>query len=99
MSIIREFKGNSLLGGIFNDKDAIEEVLPPEEPESDLTNKEESNEYETNNQVEGIDEADIVKVNGEYIYYVSTKVPDNSNFIGGNSSNKGKNSLYIFFAL
>lgn len=96
--IENSFKGNSFLGGIFNDKNSIEEVLPPDQPENDLTNKEESNEYETNNQVEGIDEADIVKVNGEYIYYVSTKVPDNSNFIGGNSSNKGKNSLYIFKA-
>lgn len=96
--IKNSFKGNSFLGGIFNDKDAIEEVLPPSQPENDLTNKDESNEYETNNQVEGIDEADIVKVNGEYIYYVSTKVQDNSEFIGGNGSSKGKNSLYIFKA-
>lgn len=62
---------NGIFNGILNKFDSIvngddiEESIPEADSPTDET-------YETNNQVNGVDEADIVKVNGDYIYYIST---------------------------
>jgi len=60
---------NGFLDGIFDSTNGtdIEEALP--EKNESTSDKE----YETNNQVEGVDEADRIKVNGDYIYYVTIK--------------------------
>ena len=46
--------------------------------------------YQTNIQVEGVDEGDIVKVNGNYIYYVTNAGVDNST-----NQKVGENALHI----
>lgn len=45
------------------------ETIKSEEAVSDKTSN--TNHYQTNTQVENVDEADIVKTDGEYIYYVT----------------------------
>ena len=53
--------------------------------------------FTTNIQVENVDEADIVKVNGDYIYYV-TKAYNNYSYTLNTSTQYSKNALYILKA-
>lgn len=55
----------------FND--AITENLSINQSTADETKSEEATRSETNTQVENVDEADVVKVDDRYIYYVANK--------------------------
>eukprot|EP00571_Detonula_confervacea_P009424 CAMPEP_0172328374 /NCGR_PEP_ID=MMETSP1058-20130122/60317_1 /TAXON_ID=83371 /ORGANISM="Detonula confervacea, Strain CCMP 353" /LENGTH=1083 /DNA_ID=CAMNT_0013045487 /DNA_START=93 /DNA_END=3345 /DNA_ORIENTATION=+ len=44
------------------------EAAPPESSDSQEAGKVKEDSYETNNQVDGVDEADIVKSDGDYVY-------------------------------
>lgn len=61
--------------GLLNDEISIAETEAADVSTSTtgekFSTKEELNYYKTNTQVENVDEADIVKTDGEYIYYVS----------------------------
>lgn len=51
---------------------ATQELSATENVAGDSGGQKSSDEYsETNTQVQGVDEADIVKTNGDYIYYLS----------------------------
>lgn len=68
----------------------------PEEDSSDDENIGESggDGYQTNNQIANVDEPDIVKVNGDYIYYITSGYRTYS----GGIKKFGKNCLYILKA-
>lgn len=57
----------------FSEADSITEDLAINESTADETKTTVSTSSETNTQVENVDEADIVKVDDRYIYYVSDK--------------------------
>lgn len=64
-------KSNSIMK---SEASALEDIATNEEETYDSTAKtssQEANYYKTNTQVENVDEADIVKTDGEYIYYVT----------------------------
>lgn len=57
----------------FQFNDAITEDLAVEDATTDATKSTTSTRSETNTQVENVDEADVVKVDDRYIYYVSER--------------------------
>ena len=97
-SEIRTLLMNS--SNVNNNEDMEGGVVPPtDEPSGDSPSGGIDHEYETNNQVEGVDEADIVKVNGDYIYYVTQKITTygylDSVYV---KRQFGQNALYILKA-
>lgn len=97
-SEIRTLLMNSSNGD--NNEDMEGDVVPPADaPSGDSPSGGIDHEYETNNQVEGVDEADIVKVNGDYIYYVTQKITTygylDSVYV---KRQFGQNALYILKA-
>ena len=79
---IRAFAGASLDGGdmVTSDAAPAKEDVPLSTEESkigaaemDVSQKTASEFSETNIQVEGVDEADVIKTNGEYIYAINTQ--------------------------
>ena len=95
-SEIRTLLMNSSNG---NNNEDMEGGVVPDEPSEDSPSGGIDHEYETNNQVEGVDEADIVKVNGDYIYYVTQKITTygylDSVYV---KRQFGQNALYILKA-
>lgn len=66
-----EKSGGLLKGFGFGDEFADEEITMESNTISDGATQDSASYSETNVQVEGIDEADIIKNDGKYIYYVS----------------------------
>ena len=67
------YKGytNSTIGGISIDADVVTESAITSDSSTFKTAGESADYSKTNVQVEGVDEADIVKTDGSYIYYVT----------------------------
>lgn len=83
-------------GGILESLDGVKDTV---------TNSVESNSSETNTQVENVDEADIVKVDNNYIYYISNQkvviiradTPDNAEKVSEIDFTNQKFSPYEIF--
>lgn len=86
--VIKNFGG--LEKGIYMTEDAASENTADGELKS--ASPAEKSHAETNKQVEGIDEADIVKTDGKYIYYIPSEFSGGNDIIMIYSADKGKSA-------